>query len=149
MPAVQTEIAELGIGSHLLLDCYGCPSGKLADRDFIFETLEKFPAKFNLTQLMPPCVYRYPAKTENETGISGVVLAKDAHITLHTFPTKRHVFVDLFSAATFDAGRVASYLVSLFEAQTFEAELMNKDNEFSQPAGSIGNEFSPQRLAVN
>jgi S-adenosylmethionine/arginine decarboxylase-like enzyme len=112
----------------LLLDCYGCPAGKLSDRNFVCETLEKFPAKFKLSQVMPPCVYRYPAKSENETGISGVVLAEDAHITLHTFPAQQHVFVDIFSTETFDAGRIAGYLVSLFEAQTFEAELKSAVN---------------------
>ena len=120
------EKVDYGFGPHLMLDCYDCPKEKLADVDFIFDTLDKFPDKIEMTKIMPPYVFKYKGKSNEEWGVSGVVLIAESHITIHTFPEQHHAFVDIFSCKAFDTTQAATYLIQLFEAKRHEIQLLNR-----------------------
>ena len=154
---MQKETMEYGFGPHLMLDCYGCPKEKLADIDFICETLDKFPKKIEMTKIMPPYVFKYKGKNSEESGVSGVVLIAESHITIHTFPEQQHAFIDIFSCKAFDTGQAAEYLIKLFEAKEHEVQMLNRGNEFPQDmrpdANLVGGNgrpfFDRPRLMVN
>jgi S-adenosylmethionine decarboxylase len=124
---MQFKQNEYGFGPHLMVDGYHCNADKLADPDFIFETLDKFPDTIKMTKLMPPYVFKYQGQTPADSGVSGVVLIAESHITLHTFPDQQHFFVDIFSTKSFNAEAAAVYLAKLFEAGHHEVQILNRE----------------------
>ena len=88
---------EYGFGSHLIVDLFGCANDKLADTDFIFGFLDNFPDKIAMTKVSPPQVFKYAGEAPENSGVSGVVLIEESHISIHTFPDKKQVMVNIFS----------------------------------------------------
>ncbi|MBI5079005.1 S-adenosylmethionine decarboxylase [Candidatus Saganbacteria bacterium] len=113
-----------------MLDCYGCPKEKLADMDLIFNTLDVFPQKIGMTKIMPPYVFKYVGKVPEDWGISGVVLIAESHISIHTFPDKKHAFIDIFSCKNFDTDYARQELLKIFEANQHKVTLLNRGVEF-------------------
>ncbi len=120
LETAKIEDSQYNFGSHLMLDCYGCPKEKLADMDIIFGVLDTLPEKIGLIKSMPPYVFKYQGKEESEWGLSGFVLIAEAHISIHTFPDEGHVFIDIFSGKEFDVDFALDELAKEFEAERHE-----------------------------
>ena len=103
-----------GVGSHLMLDCFGCPMEKLSETSSIYAVLDSFPQKIGMAKLAPPNVFKYQGKIKEDWGISGVVMIADAHISVHTFPEKQHAFIDIFSRTEFDLDHARRILLEAF-----------------------------------
>src|SRR5271170_8042038 len=93
---------ETMFGPHLILEAYGCAKEPLADLGVISQTLDEYPAKLDMTKIMPPYVFKYHGAVPDDWGVSGVVLIAESHISIHTFPDKAFVTLDIFSCREFD-----------------------------------------------
>lgn len=116
-------------GLHFVLDCYSCAESKLADQDFIYEVLNKFPEKMGRSKNMSPYIFKDQKGNVDAQGISGLVLFGDTHLSIHSFPIKKHVLIDLFSASDFDYGWVVDFMVGLFGAKKHEVEITHQNIE--------------------
>ena len=143
------ENVKYGFGPHLMLDCYGCPKEKLADIDFVFNVLDSFPAKINVTKIMPPYVFKYHGKNPADWGISGVVLIAESHISIHTFPDKEHAFIDIFSCKEFNIDFAQEEMLNLFEATHHEVVLLNRGMEFPKNISGAANIIGRERKGLN
>jgi S-adenosylmethionine decarboxylase len=83
-----------------------------------------------MTKIMPPYVFRYEAKKPEDWGISGFVLIAESHISIHTFPDKNYLSLDIFSCKEFDADHAISYVNNLFVVQRSETKLLDRGVEF-------------------
>jgi S-adenosylmethionine/arginine decarboxylase-like enzyme len=114
------------MGSHLMLDCYGCSRDKLADRDFILRVLNSLPDKIKTTKVNSPQVFECRWGEEEERGISGIVKIASSHISIHTFPDKNHAFVDVFSSKMFDLDSTRAELLEMFGAHDHKIRVSGK-----------------------
>lgn len=105
-----------GPGQHFMLDLYGCEPSKLTDAACIFDFLNNFPKKINMAKTSDPSVFKY------EGAVSGVVLIKESHISIHTFPEKGQAFVDIFSCNDIDQDAARQELMEFFKASHYEEE---------------------------
>lgn len=121
---------EYGFGTHLILDGYGCDRKRLEDLSLIYTFLSEYPARIKMTKIMPPYVFRYDAKSPEDWGISGFVLIAESHISIHTFPVKNYLSLDIFSCKEFDSKRAVSYVNNLFDVQKSEVKLLDRGLEF-------------------
>ncbi len=121
---------EYGFGAHLMLDGYGCAREQLEDLSLIYNFLSEYPAKIEMTKIMPPYVFRYDARNPEDWGISGFVLIAESHISIHTFPEKNYLSLDIFSCKEFDSKRAISYVKQLFGVQKSEVKLLDRGLEF-------------------
>jgi S-adenosylmethionine decarboxylase len=131
----RREVAKLkrptfGFGMHLLVDGYGCDRRLLEDLSLIYTFLSDYPSRINMTKIMPPYVFRYDAKNQEDWGISGFVLIAESHISIHTFPEKNYLSVDIFSCKEFDAEQAISHVSRLFAAKKTEVKLLDRGMEF-------------------
>jgi S-adenosylmethionine decarboxylase len=129
------EVAKLkkpdyGFGTHLILDGYGCDRQRLEDISLIYNFLSEYPAQIKMTKIMPPYVFRYDAEDPEDWGISGFVLIAESHISIHTFPEKNYLSLDIFSCKEFDSEQAISYFNSLFGIQKSEVKLLDRGMEF-------------------
>lgn len=113
------------MNSHVLVDCYGCQQEKLTNIDFVRETLGTLPAKINMTRVSSPCVFKYEGAKPEDSGVSGVVLVAESHISIHTFPDKGHAFIDIFSCKEFAVDLALDELVKIFGATRHELKMLN------------------------
>ncbi len=137
-------------GPHLVLEAYGCPKDLLADLGLVSRTLDAYPAKLDMTKIMPPYVFSYHGTVEDDWGVSGVVLIAESHISIHTFPDKGFVTLDIFSCREFDIDQAIEYFSSVFQPESYEKQVLMRGREFPRSAGRACNivERERERLAV-
>src|SRR5258706_2803940 len=100
----------IGFGPHLMLDGYGCDKKKLQDLNLIYRILDELPSRIGMTKIMPPYVFKYSGLRPEDWGLSGFVLIAESHISIHTFPEKNFISVDIFSCKEFDSEFAAGFL---------------------------------------
>jgi S-adenosylmethionine decarboxylase len=121
---------EYGFGTHLMLDGYGCDRERLENLSLIYNFLSEYPARIEMTKIMPPYVFRYEAKNQEDWGISGFVLIAESHISIHTFPEKNYLSLDIFSCKEFDSKRAIAHVSEMFGVQKSEVKLTDRGLEF-------------------
>ena len=87
---------------HLVIDGYGGDVDKMWDQDLIRSFLDQFPAKLSMTPITEPKVLEYVGDKPDDVGVSGFVIIAESHISIHTFPKREYVNVDIFSCKGFD-----------------------------------------------
>jgi S-adenosylmethionine decarboxylase len=119
-----------GYGPHLMLDLNNCDSEILNDLDECYQFLNDIPEKIGMTKITRPYVFRYEVSYENDDGITGVVIIAESHISLHTYPMKNFVFVDLFSCKPFDIEEAKNYVIAYFKSKAPKVHLQIRGEEF-------------------
>jgi S-adenosylmethionine decarboxylase len=121
---------EFGFGVHLMIDGYGCDNAALEDINFIYSFLDDYPAKMEMTKIMPPYVFRYNGTVPQDWGISGFVLIAESHISIHTFPEKQYLSIDMFSCKPFDTELAAETIKKYFRIEKVEMRVLDRGQEF-------------------
>jgi S-adenosylmethionine decarboxylase len=119
-----------GFGPHLMLDGYGCDRARLEDLDLVYRILDELPGRIRMTKIMPPYVFKYSGVRPEDWGLSGFVLIAESHISIHTFPEKNFVSVDIFSCKDFDAEFAADYFKTAFGMVKIETNVLDRGTEF-------------------
>ena len=88
---------------HLIVDGFGCDYQQLADPERIRRFLDTYPDTIRMTKITEPSVHVYYGPKPEDWGLSGFVIIAESHISVHTFPDRRHVNIDVFSCMEFDA----------------------------------------------
>lgn len=119
-----------GYGPHLMLDLADCNPMILNDLDACFTMLNDLPEKIGMTKITQPYVFRYSGPVPEDAGITGVTVIAESHISVHTYPQKGFVFVDLFSCKPFDVERATEYVVRFFESKSPAIHVQERGGAF-------------------
>ena len=107
---------------HLIIDGYGGDVNKMWDQELVRNFLIDYPATLGMTRITEPKVLEYNGPQEDDAGVSGFVIIAESHISIHTFPLRNYVNIDIFSCKSFDnylALDDAKQLFSLSEVKTW------------------------------
>ena len=88
---------------HLIMDGSAKDPSVLQNEKLIYNLLDEYPAKIDMTKITTPYVIRYVGIKPEDWGVSGIVLIPESHISIHTFVERSHVNIDVFSCKDFDA----------------------------------------------
>lgn len=124
------KLIRMGFGPHLVLDGYGGAYNRLTDLSLIYRFLDECPERIGMTKIMPPYVFRYTGVNPKDWGVSGFVLIAESHISVHTFPEKRYLSLDIFSCKEFDAEEVISFAREYFLLEHYEHHVLQRGQEF-------------------
>jgi S-adenosylmethionine decarboxylase len=119
-----------GFGPHLMLDLNECNVDKLNDYKFIFELLNTIPDRIGMTKITQPYVFPYSGLVPEDEGITGIVIIAESHISIHTFPKKKYVFIDIFSCKYFDLENIKQELIKTFESKKFHVHFTERGKDF-------------------
>ena len=136
----------IGFGQHLMVDGYGGNRRKLASLDLVYQFLDSYPGEIDMKKIMPPYVFKYYGVKPEDWGVSGVVLIAESHISIHTFPEKNYLSVDIFSCREFNIEQAASHIKELFELDKMEINLLDRGLEFPKDVELANNLVYQQRL---
>ncbi len=134
---------------HLVIDGYGGDPDKLQDVDLIQGFLDEYPSTIGMTKVVPPQVYTYRGKVPGDWGVSGFVIIAESHISIHTFPYRQYVNIDIFSCKSFDHERALAEAKQLFDLTDVKTWLLDRGLEWADARqgraevqlqrGSLGN----------
>jgi S-adenosylmethionine decarboxylase len=87
---------------HLIIDGFGANRKMLESENMIYDLLDTYPSQINMTKVAPPRVFRFIGSKPEDWGVSGFVIIAESHISIHTFPERRYINIDIFSCKDFD-----------------------------------------------
>ncbi|OGK16017.1 hypothetical protein A2690_01005 [Candidatus Roizmanbacteria bacterium RIFCSPHIGHO2_01_FULL_39_12b] len=105
-------------GLHLMFDGYNCDPGKLDDREYVFNVIDGLREHIGMTELTKPVVVKALGNDHHDPGgLSGFVIIKESHISVHTFVKRKFVTADVYSCKQFDTNSVTNYLKKAFATE--------------------------------
>jgi S-adenosylmethionine decarboxylase len=116
---------------HLIIDGYGGDPQKMQDVEFIYKILDAYPSQIGMTKISTPHVSKYVGSKPEDWGVSGFVLIAESHISIHTFPEKFYINIDVFSCKEFDAERAIKEFKQNFGLIEVRSYILNRGLEFS------------------
>ncbi len=123
---------------HLVVDGYGADPEKLRDEGLVRRFLDEYPATLGMTKMIPPQVYTYRGRVPEDWGVSGFVLIAESHISVHTFPDRGYVNIDIFSCKEFDPSSSLRDVERTFDLPQVKVWTMERGVEFSTPEAAFG-----------
>lgn len=118
---------------HLIIDGYGGERGKMEDTDFIHKFLDAYPSTLGMRKITQPYVYTYHGPKPEDWGVSGFVIIAESHISVHTFPERAYLNLDVFSCKEFDAAHALREISQLFELAQTRSWVLDRGLEYSEP----------------
>jgi S-adenosylmethionine decarboxylase len=115
---------------HLVIDGYGGNVERMQDMNFVFDLLDRYPAKIGMNKIAPPYVFRYSGVKPEDWGITGIVLIAESHISIHTFPDQEYMCVDIFSCKEFDAQRALDEISEWFGLREVKSYVLERGLEY-------------------
>jgi S-adenosylmethionine decarboxylase len=115
---------------HVVIDGFGGDPERLASEELVRDLLERYPSRIGMTKIAPSHVQRYVGKKPRDWGISGFVLIAESHISIHTFPEHRYVWIDIFSCKSFDASRAMEDVRREFALADMHTRVLERGLEY-------------------
>ena len=115
---------------HLVVDGYGGDAEALKNTELIYDFLDTLPDRIGMTKIIPPQVYTYHGEKSRDWGVSGFVLIAESHISIHTFPDREHVNIDIFSCQSFDQERALAEAKDLIQLQVVKTWVLDRGLEW-------------------
>jgi S-adenosylmethionine decarboxylase len=115
---------------HLVIDGYRGDVGKMWDVELIRSFLTNCPDSLDMTRITEPRVLRYDAPKVEDAGVSGFVIIAESHISIHTFPNRNYVNIDIFSCQAFDHDQALQEVKTLFQLDEAKTWLLDRGLEW-------------------
>ena len=113
-------------GIHLTLDGFTHERRLLCDMNLIYGILDDIPAKVGLNKLTKPLVVWDRDCSPDNVGISGFIMIKESHISIHTFPERGFVAIDVYSCKGFDVEDVLAFFTTAFKFERCEKHVIHR-----------------------
>ena len=133
---------------HLIIDGYGGDPQQMQDEALILQLLDRYPSQIGMKKIAPPSVLRYIGEKPEDWGISGFVLIAESHISIHTFPEKAYINIDIFSCKPFDAEGAAEVMRREFGLAAVKTYLLERGLEYPTSLEAAAEVVAQERLQV-
>lgn len=124
-------------GEHLTLDGYGGDFSRLNDKELVLLSLKELPMKLGMHILAEPVVFFAPGNDiKDPGGWSGFVVIEESHISIHTFPARGFVSIDVYTCKNgLETDQVVAYFTEKFELKDTEVNFIQRGKKY--PAENI------------
>jgi S-adenosylmethionine decarboxylase len=116
---------------HLVIDGYGGDAGKMWDQELLRDFLVSYPANLGMNRITAPKVLEYRGPKVEDSGISGFVIIAESHISVHTFPHRKYVNIDIFSCKSFDSDQALADARDLFDLEDTKTWVLDRGLEWA------------------
>ncbi len=132
---------------HLVIDGYGGNIDKMWDEDLVRNFLYDYPESLDMTRITEPNVLRYDAPKSEDSGVSGFVIIAESHISIHTFPRKDYINIDIFSCQAFNHEQALEDVKETFGLTEVKTWLLERGLEWLDERQGLA-EAQQQRAAL-
>lgn len=121
-------------GEHLMIDGYGGNYDKLNDREIVLDCLNSLPEELGMSKLAAPVVFEAPDNGKKDPGgWSGFVVIAESHISIHTFPARGFVSIDVYTCKNgLDNRYTEKYFSDRFGLQSVETNFVERGKQYSK-----------------
>ena len=99
---------------HIAIDGFGADIDKVADVDNVREFLDECCNSLEMKKISETVVTDYEAPVVRDSGVSGFVMIAESHISVHTFPHRAYINIDIFSCKKFDVQKALEDIQKYF-----------------------------------
>ena len=119
-------------GEHLMLDGYGSDYDKLNTEELVRKALTELPERIKMTRLSEPYVFEAADnQIKDPGGWSGIVVIAESHISVHTFPARKFVSIDVYTCRNgLDKEFIKNYFKELFELKDIEENFVKRGTRY-------------------
>lgn len=119
-------------GSHLTIDGYKGSQTKLNDKELVLNCLNELPELLDMHKLSEPEIYfAEPNDIKDCGGWSGFVVIMESHISIHTFPKRGFVTIDVYTCkGSIDKKYVIDYFKKVFELKEVETNYIVRGKKY-------------------
>ncbi len=132
---------------HLVIGGLRGDPAKMWDVELVRGFLTDCPDTLGMTRITEPRVISYDAPKLDDSGVSGFVIIAESHISVHTFPNRRYVNIDIFSCQKFDHDQALKEAKGLFGLQEVKTWLLDRGLEWLDDPHGLA-EVQAQRSAL-
>lgn len=126
-------IGKRGDNLHLIIDGFDCDADQIADSSKVLEFLDTYPDAIGMTKIIAPSVKIYKGIKPEDWGVSGFVIIAESHISVHTFPERNYINIDVFSCKDFDSDLALKQIPSIFSIGKMKHWLLDRGIEHIDP----------------
>ncbi|MEK7461714.1 MAG: S-adenosylmethionine decarboxylase [Patescibacteria group bacterium] len=119
-------------GEHLTIDGYGGNKIFLDNKNLILEILNTLPSLLGMEVLVEPQVVNAPSNDNKDPGgWTGFVIIAESHISIHTFPLRGFVSVDVYSCRNgMDTDFLTKYFKEKFTLKNVETNFIKRGTRY-------------------
>ncbi len=124
----------LNFGEHLTIDGYQGSKELLNSKDLVLECLTELPKLLGLNLLADPEAYFAPDNHKKDPGgWSGFAIVAESHISIHTFPGRRFISLDVYTCKNgLDRGFIENYFKEKFALQELETNFIIRGTKYPE-----------------
>lgn len=111
-------------GKHLSIDAYGIEEKKLKDLQAIRNLLRDLPKKFKMRPLGNAVVKKVATDHYSDWGVSGFIMLYESHISIHTWPEKGYMAMDVYSCKDFNTQAIIKYLKKFWNCKRMKTRVV-------------------------
>jgi len=117
-----------------MIDGYGGDKQRLNDESLVIQSLSELPQKMGMRILGKPQVYLAPENDMKDPGgWSGVAVIMESHISVHTFPERRFVSIDVYTCRNgLDVEFISNYFKTLFDLKDLETNFVKRGTRYPE-----------------
>lgn len=121
-------------GEHLMLDGYGGDYEKLNSKELVLHCLKELPALLDMHILAGPEVYYAKGNDKKDPGgWSGFVVIAESHVSIHTFPARAFVSIDVYTCKNgLSQKRIIEYFTEQFRLKDIEVNFVKRGMKYPQ-----------------
>lgn len=113
----------ISLGKHILADFYDCRRELLCDENLIQKIMHN-AAKIANATIVEENFHKF-----SPWGVSGAIIIKESHLTIHTWPEHNYAAVDVFTCGeSLDAWKALGYLKEHLECQKLQCNNIGRGN---------------------
>ena len=119
-------------GEHLTIDGYRGDAFKLNDRALVLHCLKDLPAQLGMHVMAAPRVYHAPANNiKDPGGWSGFVVIAESHVSIHTFPARGFVSIDVYTCKNgMNTKFIVDYFTNAFGLAAIEQHFIKRGTKY-------------------
>ena len=102
------------MGMHLLIDGYSANLKSMSSPSIVRGLLKTVPKSIGMTPISRAKVIDYKANNPKDSGVTGSIMLAESHMTIHTFPTRGYVAIDVFSCKPFNTRLATAAMKKVF-----------------------------------
>lgn len=126
------EVKTTHFGEHLTIDGYDGNFDDLNDQEKVLKCLNELPDLIGMKKLAEPEVCFASANDQKDSGgWSGFVIIAESHISIHTFPKRGFVSIDVYTCKSgTNKGFITDFFVKAFGLKEIEVNFLIRGTKY-------------------
>ena len=120
-------------GPHLLIDAFECDPDSIMDTELISKFMEDTVNQAGMKIIHGPNVFYYShEEIPKDSGVTGVLVLAESHLSIHTFIRNNFITLDLYSCKDFPSDVITSNIIKIFKPKSFKYSIINRGVGFTR-----------------